>query len=152
MQSVGFETEAYAILDTLNYIRQEVSTLAVGAAFGNAALLLGSGAKGKRAALPNARIKLSPPRLNQAAGRATNVMIAANEMDACYETYVDFMHGFTGRDVETLLAELGRDLYMTPAEAIEYGLIDRIVRPTDQVAMEAQNYEAILRAQQGARA
>lgn len=67
-QAVGFETEAYAILDTLNYIRPDVHTLAVGAAYGNAAMLLASGKKGCRAALPHARIKTNPPRLNRAMG------------------------------------------------------------------------------------
>lgn len=67
-QAVGFETEAYAILDTLNYIRPDIHTLAVGSAYGNAAMLLASGKKGSRAALPHARIKTNPPRLNRAMG------------------------------------------------------------------------------------
>jgi len=148
-EAVGFETEAYAILDTLNYIRPDVHTLAVGAAYGNAAMLLASGKKGSRAALPNARIKTNPPRLNRAMGPASKVMIAANEIDACMDTYVEFMSKYTGREPVGLRKELGRDRYFTPEQAIEYGIIDKIVRPTDGVAMDAQDYEAILQAQQG---
>lgn len=154
-QAVGFETEAYAILDTLNYIRPDIHTLAVGSAYGNAAMLLASGKKGSRAALPHARIKTNPPRLNRAMGPAAKVMIAANEMEACFDTYVEFMAKFAGRDLADVRKDMGRDRYFTPEQAIEYGLIDKIVRPTDQVAMDAQDYEAILRAQerrsQGAR-
>lgn len=75
-------------------------------------------------------------------------MIAANEMSACFDTYVDFMSKFTGREKEQIEKEMGRDRYFTPEQAIEYGLIDKIVRPSDGVAMDAQDYEAILRAQQ----
>lgn len=93
---VGFETEAYAILDTLNYIRPEIHTLAVGNAFGNAAMILASGKKGQRFSLPNARITVTPPRMNRSFGNASNIMIKANELENNTATYVDFMSQFTG--------------------------------------------------------
>ena len=95
-QAVGFETEAYAILDTLNYIRPEIHTLAVGNAFGNAAMILASGKAGNRFSLPNARITVAPPRMNRSFGNASNIMIKANELEQNTGTYVDFMSKFTG--------------------------------------------------------
>ena len=95
-QAVGFETEAYAILDTLNYIRPEIHTLAVGNAFGNAAMILASGKAGQRFALPNARISVAPPRMNRSFGNASNIMIKANELEQNTGTYVDFLSKFTG--------------------------------------------------------
>mmetsp|Transcript_35595 Transcript_35595/g.100742 ORF Transcript_35595/g.100742 Transcript_35595/m.100742 type:complete len:336 (-) Transcript_35595:178-1185(-) len=143
-EAVGFDTEAYAILDTMNYIRPEIHTLVVGQAFGNAAMLLASGKRGCRFALPNARIMTCPPRMNRAGGNTSNVMIKANELEHCTKTYTELMAKFTGRDEKEVRKDIGRNRYFTPQQAVEYGLIDRIVRPSDDVAMEERNYEAML--------
>ena len=74
-QSVGFETEAYAIFDTMRYVKPDMHTVCVGKAYGNAAMLLAAGKKGERHALPHASIMLQPPRLNRTSDCATNVMI-----------------------------------------------------------------------------
>ncbi|KAK9839065.1 hypothetical protein WJX74_008686 [Apatococcus lobatus] len=145
---VGFETEAYAILDTLNYIRPEIHTLAVGNAFGNAAMILASGKKGNRFSLPNARITLAPPRMNRSFGNASNIMIKANELENNTSTYVEFMSQYTGKDKEVVRKDIGRNRYFTPQQAIEYGVVDRIVQPSDAVAIEGKNYEAQLQASQ----
>lgn len=147
-QAVGFETEAYAILDTLSYIRPEIHTLVVGQAYGNAAMILASGKRGCRFSLPNARIMTAPPRLNRSFGSASNIMIKANELEYNTQTYVDFLSTFTGKDKETVREDVGRNRYFTPQQAIEYGLIDRIVQPEDAVAIEERNYEAQLNAAQ----
>jgi ATP-dependent Clp protease protease subunit len=151
-EAVAFETEATAILDTLAYIRPDIYTLVVGQAFGNAAMLLAAGKKGHRFALPHARIMTAPPRTNRAFGTATNMMIRANELEASTQTYVHFMAKFTGRDEETVRRDVGRNRYFTPEQAIEYGIIDRVVSPADEVAIERRDYEAMLRGSQAAAA
>lgn len=95
-QAVGFETEAYAILDTLAYIRPEIHTLVVGQAYGNAAMILASGKKGSRFSLPNARIMTAPPRMNRSFGSVSNMMIKANELEYNTQSYVDFLSQYTG--------------------------------------------------------
>lgn len=143
-EAVGFETEAYAILDTMQYIRPDIYTVVIGQAFGNACMLLASGKKGNRAALPHSRIKMAPPRLNRAFGRTTDLMIKANELEANTDTYVEFMAKFTGRDLDEVAKDCGRDKYFTPAAAIEYGIVDRIISPEEDVAMDAKDYEGAL--------
>ncbi|CAL5229134.1 g12405 [Coccomyxa viridis] len=147
-QAVGFDTEAYAILDTLAYIRPEIHTLALGQAFGNAAMILASGKKGNRFALPHSRIMTAPPRINRSFGSTSNIMIKANELEYNTQTYVEFLSNYTGRDKEEVRKDVGRNRYFTPEQAIEYGLIDRIVQPQDAVAMDEKNYEAILQKSQ----
>ncbi|GAB4813262.1 hypothetical protein N2152v2_000308 [Parachlorella kessleri] len=147
-EAVGFETEAYAILDTLAYIRPDFYTLVIGQAFGNAAMLLAAGKKGYRYALPHSRIMTCPPRMNRSFGSTTNVMIKANELETNTQTYVDFMSLFTGKDKDTIRKDIGRNRYFTPQQAIDYGIIDRVVAPTDEVAIEARDYEGMLRQSQ----
>eukprot|EP00873_Tetraselmis_striata_P002683 jgi/Tetstr1/422947/TSEL_013726.t1 len=150
-EAVGFDTEAYAILDTMGYIRPEVHTLCVGQAFGNAAMLLASGKKGCRFALPNSRIMTAPPRMNRTGGNTANVMIKANELEHSTKTYTELLSRFTGREKEEVRKDIGRNRYFTPEQAIEYGLVDRIVRPTDNVAIEERNYEQMLAQSQSQR-
>lgn len=147
-EAVGFETEATAILDTMAYIRPDIYTLVIGQAFGNAAMILASGKKGHRFALPHARIMTCPPRVNRSFGNVSNMMIKANELENATQTYVHFISKFTGRDKEEVRRDVGRNRYLTPEQAIEYGLIDRVVAPTDEVAIEQRDYEGMLRASQ----
>lgn len=128
-QSVGFETEAYAIMDTLRYIRPDVHTVCCGKAFGNAAMLLASGKKGNRYSLPHASIMTCPPRLNRKVDTATNLMITANELDSNTETYVEYLVEFTGKTRDEVLKDIARTRYFTPETAIEYGLIDKVINP-----------------------
>lgn len=81
MQAIAFETDAYAIMDTLAYIRPKVYTLVIGQAFGNAAMIVASGAKGCRFATPNSRLMTAPPRINRNFGTTKNIMIRANELE-----------------------------------------------------------------------
>lgn len=149
-QAVGFETEATAIVDTMSYIRPEIQTLAVGQAFGNACLILASGQKGKRFALPHARIMTAPPRMNRSFGSITNMMIKANELEVATDTYVEMLVKFTGKEEEEVRKDISRNRYYTPEEAVDYGLVDRVVQPDDPVAFEAKDYEALLQKAQAA--
>ncbi|PRW32599.1 ATP-dependent Clp protease proteolytic subunit-related chloroplastic [Chlorella sorokiniana] len=147
-EAVGFETEATAIMDTMAYIRPDIYTLVIGQAFGNAAMILASGKKGYRYALPNSRIMTCPPRMNRSFGTTSNVMIKANELENATQTYVDFMSRFTGRDKEQVRKDVGRNRYFTPEQAVEYGIIDKVMQPSDAVAIERRDYEGMLRASQ----
>lgn len=145
---MGFETEATAILDTMAYIRPDIYTLVVGQAYGNAAMILASGKKGHRFSLPHARIMTCPPRMNRAFGNVSNVMIKANELENATQTYVHFLSKFTGRGTEEVRKDVGRNRYFTPEQAIEYGLIDRVVAPGEETAIERRDYEGMLRQSQ----
>lgn len=142
-QAVGFETEAYAIMDTMAYVRPSKYTIALAQAHGNAALILASGKKGARYAMPHTNIKLQAPVMNQSYDVSTNATIKANELQACTDTYVQFMSDFTGRDLETVRKESGRDKYYTPEQAIEYGLIDKVVETQDSMMLE-RDYDRML--------
>ena len=140
-EAVGVDSEAYAILDTMRYIRPKIHTVAVGKCFGNAAMLLAAGDKGCRHALPNAQIMTHPPKLNRTFDTSVNVQIRANEIQVCEDTYMGFMSEFSGKPVEEVKVDLDRRRYFTPAQAIEYGLIDRVIQKGSDV-FERKDYEA----------
>ena len=140
-EAVGVDSEAYAILDTMRYIRPKIHTVAVGKCFGNAAMLLAAGDKGCRHALPNAQIMTHPPKLNRTFDTSVNVQIRANEIQVCEDTYMGFMSEFSGKPVEEVKKDLDRRRYFTPAQAIEYGLIDRVIQKGSDV-FERKDYEA----------
>ena len=146
-ECVGVDSEAYAILDTMRYIRPKIHTVAVGKCFGNAAMLLAAGDKGCRHALPNAQIMTHPPKLNRTFDTSVNVQIKANEIEVCEDTYMGFMSEFSGKPIETVKEELDRRRYFTPQQAIDYGLIDRVIQKGTDV-FEKRNYEAELMAAQ----
>mmetsp|Transcript_11919 Transcript_11919/g.16155 ORF Transcript_11919/g.16155 Transcript_11919/m.16155 type:complete len:363 (-) Transcript_11919:332-1420(-) len=146
-QSVGFETEAYAILDTMRYIESEVHTVCLGKAWGNAAMLLASGKKGARHSLPHSSIITQPPRLNRVQDCATNIMIKANEIIANTDTYAGFLSEFTGKEKEQVMKDIGRKKWFTPEQAIEYGLIDKVV-DNQGLNMERKDYDMMLQAAQ----
>jgi len=85
-------------------------TLVIGAAFGNACMLLAAGKKGGRASLPHATMKMAPPRLNRSFGRTTDLQIKSNELEENTDTYVEFMTQFTGQEREKVAKDCGRDL------------------------------------------
>lgn len=147
-EAVGFETEAYAILDTMRYVAPEMHTVCVGKAWGNAAMLLASGKKGCRHSLPHSSIMTCPPRLNRTQDCATNIMIKANELESNTQTYVDFLHDFTGKEKEEIYKDVGRTRWFTPEAAKEYGLVDKIVNKIDSSVMEKKDYEQMLAAAQ----
>jgi ATP-dependent Clp protease protease subunit len=129
-EPVGFETEAFAICDTMNYIKPPIHTICLGSAMGMAAMLLSAGTKGNRASLPNASIVLHQTK-SYARGQATDIQIRAQEVLANKATMIDILSRNTGQEREKLIKDMDRLLYMTPHQAKEYGLIDRVLEAQD---------------------
>lgn len=98
---------------------------------------------GCRAALPHASLKISPPRLNRAAGRAVDVQIKANELEDNAKVHASLLSKFTGRKEDKVLQDISRDRYMTPEKATEYGLIDQVIQPS-QLMIDRKDYDAML--------
>lgn len=123
-----------AIYDTMQHLRAPVSTFCVGMAASMAAILVTAGAEGKRNALPNARIMLHQPS-GGSHGTAADIEIAAQEILHIREKLNGIVAKHTGQPVEKIAEDVDRDRFMSPQEAVEYGLIDRVVegpvRPAD---------------------
>lgn len=126
---VGLETDAFAIADCMQYIKPQVQTIAIGQAYGTAAMLLGLGAKGKRFALPNATIMLAEPREPPARGprQAADIKIMAREVLRNRAQIAEQLASATGKPQDQLLKDTARCYYMTPDNAVEYGLIDKVL-------------------------
>lgn len=122
----GSVTAGLGILDTMNYVKSDVSTICIGQAASMGALLLAAGEKGKRLALPNSRILIHQP-LGGAQGQASDITIAANEINRLKAKINDMLSDMTGQSVEQLVIDTDRDNIMTPEEALAYGLVDKIV-------------------------
>ncbi|MBO3457849.1 ATP-dependent Clp protease proteolytic subunit [Aetokthonos hydrillicola Thurmond2011] len=122
---IGFETEAFAIYDTIKYIKPPIYTICIGSAMGMAAMLLSAGTKNCRASLPNASIILHQPK-SYAQGQATDIQIRAREVLANKATMVDILSRNTGQTKEKIEKDMDRLFYMTPHQARDYGLIDRV--------------------------
>lgn len=125
-QSVGFETEAFAIADVMKYVKPEVHTICVGQAYGAAAMLLAMGERGKRFALPNASIMLHQPR-TQARGQATDIAIKAREVLANRKVTCELLAKSCGKDIDEVIRDAGRTKYLSPTEAQAYGMIDGVL-------------------------
>ena len=124
-EPVGFETEAFAIYDTMKYTKPPIHTICIGSAMGMSAMLLGAGTKGCRASLPHATIVLHQPK-SYAQGQATDIQIRAKEVLANKRTMVDILSNTTGQPIEKIEKDMDRLFYMTPHQAVEYGLIDKV--------------------------
>lgn len=114
------------IYDTMNHIRPQVSTICVGLAASMGAFLLCAGAKGKRMSLPNARIMIHQP-LGGAQGQATDIEIQAKEILHLKQLLNQSLADGTGQPLERIEVDTERDFFMSPAEAVEYGLIDQVI-------------------------
>jgi ATP-dependent Clp protease, protease subunit len=115
-----------AIYDTLATLKSEVSTIAMGQVAGMSVLLLAAGAKGKRASLPHTSIILSQPKFGSS-GQASDIEVSAEQMLVKKQLVMELLSTHTGQDVAKLSADMDRTFYMTPEQAKEYGLIDRVV-------------------------
>lgn len=122
----GVITAGMAIYDTMKLIKADVSTICLGDAASMGAFLLSAGTKGKRLALPNARIMIHQP-LGGAKGQATDIEIEAKEILRMKTMLCELMAEHTGQKVEKIKKDTERDNFMTAQEALEYGLIDRII-------------------------
>ncbi|MFH1469517.1 MAG: ATP-dependent Clp endopeptidase proteolytic subunit ClpP [Pseudomonadota bacterium] len=124
----GVISAGLAIYDTMNYIRSDVSTICVGQAASMAAVLLAAGTKGKRRALPHARIMIHQP-LGGFRGQATDIEIHAKEILRLREEINRIMAEHTGQDMEQIAHDTERDRFLSGVEAKEYGLIDEVIHP-----------------------
>src|SRR6266850_2222375 len=122
----GSVTAGLAIYDTMQYIRPEVSTLCLGQAASMAAWLLAAGAKGKRYALPHARIMLHQP-LGGVQGQATDIDIQAREILRLREQLNNILTKHTGQSLKRVERDTDRDLFLTSKQALEYGIIDEVI-------------------------
>lgn len=133
----GVVSAGLAIYDTMQYIRSPVSTLCIGMAASMGSLLLTAGAKGKRFALPNARVMVHQPS-GGAQGQATDIEIQAREILELRKRLNQIYVHHTGQPVEAIEAKLERDSYMSAEEARDWGLIDQVVTERPATAEPAK--------------
>ncbi|MBR5115255.1 MAG: ATP-dependent Clp endopeptidase proteolytic subunit ClpP [Oscillospiraceae bacterium] len=122
----GSITAGMAIYDTMQYIKADVSTICIGMAASMGAFLLSSGAKGKRIALPNAEIMIHQPS-GGSQGQATDIQIQAERILKMKKHLNEILAANTGKPIEVIEADTERDHFLTPEEAVEYGLIDKVI-------------------------
>lgn len=122
----GVVTAGLAIYDTMNYIKPDVVTICLGQAASMGAFLLSAGAKGKRYSLPNSRIMIHQP-LGGFQGQATDIEIHAREILRLKKMLNEYLAKHTGQPLEKIEADTERDYFMSAYEAVEYGLIDKVI-------------------------
>lgn len=141
---LGYEAEAFAIYDTMRFIKPEVATVCVGSAWGEAAMLLAAGAAGKRAALPSASIMIRQPMQRFAQMQATDIDIYRNEIRKTNAEVVRLLAKHTGHSEEKISKDIARPRYFDPYQAMEYSIIDRVLEPDEdtlkQVVRSSQGY------------
>lgn len=125
----GSITDGMAIYDTMRYIKCDVSTICVGMAASMGSFLLSAGAKGKRMALPNSEILIHQPLIGGGglSGQTTDIKIHTDHLVYTREKLNRLLSEHTGQSIETIRRDTERDNYMTAQEALEYGLIDKVV-------------------------
>jgi ATP-dependent Clp protease, protease subunit len=129
----GVVTAGLAIYDTIQFIKPDVSTFCIGQAASAAALLLCAGAAGKRYCLPNSRVMIHQP-LGGYRGQATDIEIHARETLAVREKLNNIMAKHTGKTADVIMRDTERDNFMSPDQALEYGLIDRVLNDRASLA------------------
>ncbi len=126
----GSISAGMAIYDTMNYIKCDVSTICVGMAASMGAFLLSSGAKGKRLALPNSEIMIHQP-LGGTRGQATDIKIHADHIIRIRERMNSILASQTGKSIEEIARDTERDNFLTAEQAMEYGLVDKVIGKRD---------------------
>ena len=122
----GSITSGMAIFDTMNFVKPDVSTICVGMAASMAAFLLAAGAQGKRFALPNSEIMIHQP-LGGFRGQASDIKIHSERILKLRKTLNEKLAEFTGKPIEIIEKDTDRDNFLTPDEAVAYGLIDKVI-------------------------
>lgn len=128
----GSVTAGLAIYDTMNYIKPDVSTICIGQAASMGAVLLSSGQKGKRYSLPNSNILIHQP-LGGAQGQATDINIVAEQILKIRERLNKILSDNSGQDIDQIQLDTERDKYMTAKEALDYGLIDKVIESHKEI-------------------
>jgi ATP-dependent Clp protease protease subunit len=123
----GTITAGLAIFDTMQFIGPDVSTICIGQAASMAAVLLSAGAKGKRFTLPNSRVVIHQP-FGGVAGQASDIDIQAREILRARATINKILSETTGQELSVIERDTDRDFIMTPNEAVEYGIVDRVIK------------------------
>ena len=121
----GSVSAGMAIYDTMNYIKCDVSTICVGMAASMAAVILSSGAKGKRVCLPHSEVMIHQP-LGGTQGQASDILLHAKHIEKTRETLNKILAENTGKDVETITKDTDRDNFLDAKSAVKYGLVDKI--------------------------
>ncbi len=129
----GSVSAGLAIYDTMQYIRPDVSTICVGMAASMAQVLLCAGANGKRMALPNSRIMMHQPS-GGSQGQTTEIEIYLKEMVRMRDQLYKIISAHSGKDVDVIRKDADRDYWMSPQDAVEYGLIDRVLTSRKEVS------------------
>ena len=122
----GSVTATLAIYDTMQYIKADISTICVGQAASGAALLLAAGAKGKRLALPHARVLIHQP-VGEIGGQASDIDIQAKEINRLKEELSQMLAEHTGKPIDVIRKDTDRDFFMSAEEAKKYGIVDKII-------------------------
>lgn len=122
----GSVYDGMAIVDTMNLVKPDVVTICVGKAISMGSILLTSGAKGKRLSLPNGLVMIHQP-LGGVEGQATDIAITAKQILKTKSNLIEIMANTTGQDKEKLEKDMERDFYMNANEALEYGIVDKII-------------------------
>lgn len=122
----GFVSAGLGIYDTIQYIKPDVATICIGQASSMGAFLLAGGTKGKRSALPNARIMIHQP-LGGVEGQASDIKIQADEILYLKQTINEILADNTNKTLKQIEKDTDRNFFMSPAEAIKYGIIDKIL-------------------------
>ena len=130
---MGYEAEAFAIYDTMRFIKPSVHTVCVCTAFGEAAMLLAAGTQGQRAALPSTTMMIRQPMQRFTQMQASDVDIYRNELRKTNANVVSLLSKHTGHSEETIAKDISRPKYFNPYEAVDYGLIDRVLEPEDEL-------------------
>lgn len=128
----GHITAGLAILDTMQFLGCPINTYCIGQAVALAALLVAAGTKGRRFALPNSRIMLHQP-YSGVGGTAEDISVQAQEIIELKKVLAKLMSEYTGKPLEEVLEDSERDFYMNAEKSMEYGIIDKIAKPTDKL-------------------
>lgn len=128
----GSITAGLAIYDTMRFVRPDIVTICLGQAASMAAIILAAGAPGKRFSLPNARIAIHQPSIEGIEGQATDINIQAKEMLRIRSVLSNILAEVTGQPFERIDRDVERDFIMSPTQALEYGLMDRILTYRDE--------------------
>ena len=131
----GSVTAGLAMFDTMQTIKPDIATICAGFAASAASVLLAGGAPGKRMALPRSKVLIHQPWIGQVGGQATEIEIHARELIATRRVLAELYAERTGKPIERILSDLERDFHMTAQEALEYGIIDRIVDTHSRAAL-----------------
>lgn len=131
----GIVTSGLAIYDTMQYLKPPISTICVGQAASFGAILLAAGQKGRRLALPNARIMIHQP-LGGAQGQATDIEIQTHELMRIKKLLNEVLAKHSGQTLAKVEKDSDRDFYMSADEALKYGLIDEVISPTKGITTE----------------